>query len=46
MEIIRDFSEELIDAQKATQERMVIRARINGLITPAGADTLLKEIWQ
>ena len=45
MDIVRDFSEELIDVQKVSQERMVKRAMASGLITQAGGAWLLKEIW-
>lgn len=45
MDIIRNFEQELFDAELGRQERMIIRAVASGLITQEGADTLLKEIW-
>ncbi len=45
MDIIRGFEEQLIDQSRLDAERLVVRSLARGLITQAGADELLKEIW-
>ncbi len=45
IEIVRDFSEELMDAGKLAHERLVIRAMAAEIITKQGGRALLQAIW-
>lgn len=44
MDIVRDYEQELFDAGRQAQERMIVRAIASGLITQEGGQALLQEI--